>query len=77
MVTRIKTKIVCVSKKQLMFCFWSKIYVEKFFFIAERRKKKSEPVKVKHIKGDGCKKTTHMLYIIYDFLPLLYLPSKR
>lgn len=68
MVTRIKTKPVCVYRKQLMFSFWSKIYVKKISFHAERRKK-SEPVKVKHIKGDGCKKTTHMLYIMYDFLP--------
>jgi len=38
MVTQIKTKTLCVYKKQLMFCFWSKIYVENFFFNAERRK---------------------------------------
>lgn len=77
MVTQIKTETVCGYKKQLMFCFWSKIYLENFFFLNAERRKKSKPVKVKHIKGDGCKKTTHMLYIIYDFLPLLCLPSER
>lgn len=39
MVTQIKTKPVCVYKKHLTFCFWSKIYVKKFFFSAEKGKK--------------------------------------
>lgn len=43
----------------------------------QKRGKKIKPVKVKHIKRDGCKQKTDMLYIIYDFLPLLCLPSER
>lgn len=58
-----------------MFCFWNKVYVDFFFFNVEIILE-IWICQSKHIKADGWKKT-HMLYIGYDFLSLLCLPSER